>query len=122
MEQIQRANGMLSKAQTQLDEEHDDVKDMNMRMMFSKVITIRDKQLAENQQLEKDYMDEQKRLDIMMEVERLKQIKIEQEREERKVTARKAGAQVIVDQILERHQFRIKEQELKDREKIIMRQ
>ena len=48
MEQIQRANGMLSKAQTQLDEEHDDVKDMNMRMMFSKVITIRDKQLAEN--------------------------------------------------------------------------
>lgn len=42
-EQIQRANGMLSKAQQQLDEEHDDVKDMNMKMMFSKVITIRDK-------------------------------------------------------------------------------
>jgi hypothetical protein len=44
-EQIQRANGMLSRAQQQLDEEHDDVKDMNMKMMFSKVITIRDKQL-----------------------------------------------------------------------------
>lgn len=42
-EQIQRANGMLSKAQQQLDEEHDDVKDMNMKMMFSKVVTIRDK-------------------------------------------------------------------------------
>ena len=42
-EQIQRANGMLSKAQQQLDEEHGDVKDMNMKMMFSKVVTIRDK-------------------------------------------------------------------------------
>ena len=42
-EQIQRANGMLSKAQQQLDEEQDEVKDMNTKMMFSKVITIRDK-------------------------------------------------------------------------------
>lgn len=43
IEQIQRANGMLSRAQQQLDEEHDDVKEMNQRMMFSKVVTIRDK-------------------------------------------------------------------------------
>ena len=42
--------------------------------------------------LEKEYMEEQRRLDIMMEIERLKQIKLEQEREERKVTARKTGA------------------------------
>lgn len=60
--------------------------------MFSKVVTIRDKQLFENKMLEAEYMDEQKRLDIMMEIERLKQIKQEQEREERKVTARKTGA------------------------------
>jgi hypothetical protein len=91
-EQIDRANGMLTKAQEQLDEEHDDVKDMNTKMTFSKVITIRDKQLAENKALEREYMDEQKRLDIMMEIERLKQIKLENEREERKVNARKAGA------------------------------
>ena len=57
----------------------------------------------------------------MMEIERLKQIKLEQEREERKVTARKTGAQVIVDQIHERHQIRVKEQELKDREHLIMK-
>jgi len=28
-----------------LDEEHDDVKDMNKKLLFSKVATIRDKQL-----------------------------------------------------------------------------
>ena len=72
IEQIQRANGMLSRAQQQLDEEHDDVKDMNMKMMFSKIVTIRDRQLAENKMLEKEYMDDQKKLDIMMEIERLK--------------------------------------------------
>lgn len=120
-EQIQRANGMLSKAQQQLDEEHDDVKDMNMKMMFSKVVTIRDKQLFENKMLEKEYMEDQRRLDVMMEIERLKQIKLEQEREERKVAAKRVGQQVIVDQIQERHQIRIKEQEEKERESLIMK-
>ena len=43
LEQIQRAQGMLSKAQQQLDEEHDDVKDMNQKVMFSRIVTVRDK-------------------------------------------------------------------------------
>ena len=43
LEQIQRAQGMLSKAQQQLDEEHDDVKDMNKKVMFSRIVTVRDK-------------------------------------------------------------------------------
>jgi hypothetical protein len=51
----------------------------------------------ENKQLEKEYMGDQRRLDVMMEIERLKQIKLEQEREERKVQARKRGAEVIID-------------------------
>ena len=38
----------------------------------------------------------------MMEIERLKQIKEEQEREARRVEARKIGQKVIVDQIEER--------------------
>jgi hypothetical protein len=48
-----------------------------MKMMFSKVVTIRDKQLFENKMLEKEYMEDQRRLDVMMEIERLKQIKLE---------------------------------------------
>jgi hypothetical protein len=40
--------------------------------MYSKVVTIRDKQLEENKMLEREFMDEQKKLDIMMEIERLK--------------------------------------------------
>jgi len=31
-----------------LDEQHDDVKGMNSKLLFSKVATIRDKQIEEN--------------------------------------------------------------------------
>ena len=73
------------------------MKDMNQKVMYSKVVTIRDKQLEENKALEKEYIEEQKKLDLMMEIERLKQLKEEAEREERRKAARANGAKVIVD-------------------------
>jgi hypothetical protein len=48
---------------------------MNKMVHYSKCVTIRDKQLEEAKLLEVDYQDEQKRLDIMMEIERLKSLK-----------------------------------------------
>ena len=59
-----------------LDEEHDDVKHMNQMMLYSKVVTIRDKQLEESKRLESEWLEEQKRLDLMMEIERLKTLKM----------------------------------------------
>lgn len=50
--------GILSKAQAQLDEELDDVKHMNQMVLYSKVVTIRDKQLEENKMLEKEWLEE----------------------------------------------------------------
>lgn len=41
-------------------------------VLYSKVVTIRDKQLEENKHLEQDWLNEQKKLDLMMEIERLK--------------------------------------------------
>ena len=70
--EAERGQGLLAKAQQQLDEEHDDVKHMNQMVLYSKVVTIRDKQLEENKRLEQDWVNEQKRLDLMMEIERLK--------------------------------------------------
>ena len=70
---------------------------MNQMVLYSKVVTIRDKQLEENKRLESEWIEEQKKLDLMMEIERLKVLQEEEEREIRKVAARKAGAQVIID-------------------------
>lgn len=77
----------------------DDVKQMNQMVLYSKVVTIRDKQLQENKRLESEWIEEQKKLDLMMEIERLKVLQEEEEREVRKMYARKQGAQVIIDQI-----------------------
>jgi|Transcript_2235 hypothetical protein len=107
---------MLANAQKQLDEEHDDVKHMNQMTLYAKVVTIRDKQLEENKELESEWVAEQKRLDLMMEIERLKALKAEDEREALRQEAKRRGAAVIIEQIKEREQQRLKERELLERE------
>lgn len=67
-----------------MDNELDDVKQMNQMVLYSKVVTIRDKQLEENKRLEQEWIEEQKKLDLMMEIERLKVLQEEEEREIRK--------------------------------------
>jgi len=72
---------------------------MNQMVLYSKVVTVRDKQLDENKRLEQEYIEEQKKLDLMMEIERLKGLKIEEDREVKKAAQRIQGKKVIVDQI-----------------------
>lgn len=65
---------LLTKAQALMDEEQDDVKKMNQMVLYSKVVTIRDQQLVESKNLESEWVREQKKLDLMMEIERLKDL------------------------------------------------
>jgi len=104
--EAEKGQGLLAKAQQQMDEEHDDVKHMNQMVLYSKVVTIRDKQLDENKRLEEDWMNEQKRLDLMMEIERLKGLQISEQREIARVDAQRRGAAVIIDQIKDREVYR----------------
>ncbi len=107
---------LLTKAKEMLDEEHDDVKHMNQMMLYSKVVTVRDKQLEESKRLEQEWINEQKRLDLMMEIERLKTLKMQEEREISHKEAQRQGSLVIIDQIKEREMERIKEDELREKE------
>ena len=79
---------------------------MNQMVLYSKVVTIRDKQLEENKRLESEWTDEQKRLDLMMEIERLKGLQAAEVREQARVAAQKRGAEVIIDQIKDREVHR----------------
>ena len=115
-----RSANLLSKAQMQLDEEQDDVKHMNQMVLYSKVVTIRDKQLEENKRLEGEWCVEQKKLDMMMEIERLKNLKEQDEREKRRKEAVKRGQWVIVEQIKDREVQRLKDEEAREKEKIQM--
>lgn len=111
------ANSLLMKAQQQIDENYDDVKAMNTLALQSKVLTIREKQLEENKRLENDWLEEQRRLDMMMEIERLKALQAEHEREEAAKAARIAASQVLIDQIASRQEARNKELEMLEKEK-----
>lgn len=41
-----------------MDNDLDDVKQMNQMVLYSKVVTIRDKQLEENKRLEQEWIEE----------------------------------------------------------------
>ena len=65
---------LLANVQNAIDEGYDDVKGMNQLVLESKIMTVRDKQLEENRLLEQNWVEEQKKLDMMLEIERLKAI------------------------------------------------
>jgi len=56
-------------------------------VLYSKVVTIRDKQLIESKRLESEWVKEQRKLDLMMEIERLKDLAEQEEREARRKEA-----------------------------------
>jgi len=115
-----KAEGLLTKAQMQQDEQKDDVKVMNQMMLYSQVVTIRDKQLEENKRLEAEWVEEQKRLDLMMEIERLKALRAVERKEAERQIAVRQGASMIVDQIREREAIRAREEEVREKEKNIL--
>ena len=111
---------MLSAADKQMAEELDDVKKMNQMMLYAKVVTIRDAQLNEKKIIEKERLEEERRLDTIMEVERLKALKMYAERDSRRKDDQKNGAQVIINQMQERERERVRQLELQDMEREAM--
>ena len=70
------------------DHELDLIKQMDTLMMHAKVSTIRDRQLEERKGMEQMYLNKEKRLDTMMELERLKEIQF-QEMKEKEIKSKK---------------------------------
>merc|ERR1719484_391415 len=122
VEQLKLAEkaAMLSAADRQMAEELDDVKKMNQMMLYSKVVTIRDAQLNEKKVIQKERLEEERRLDTTMEVERLKALKMYEERESRRKEDQKNGAHVIITQMRERERERVRQLELQDQEREAM--
>merc|ERR1719380_574937 len=121
-ERAQR-NGVLEKAKRMLDEEMDDVKHMNQMMLYSKIVTIRDAQIQEKRYVQQEKEEEERELDMMMEIERLKGLKMYEEREKMRIDDQRRGASVIIEQIKDRQAARMREEEQRDQERaFILRQ
>lgn len=85
-------------------------------ILNAKCHAIRDAQLIEKVEIKKEQLEEEKRLDEMMEVERLKALNEYEEREKVAHFERLKGAKVIQQQITDNEQSRLLEDERKDQE------
>lgn len=85
-------------------------------ILNAKCHAIRDAQLIEKVEIKKEQLDEEKRLDEMMEVERRKALEEYEEREKASHLERLKGAQVLQQQITDREQWRLLDEEKKDQE------
>merc|ERR1719405_229687 len=92
-------------------------------MLYSKIVTIRDAQIQEKRNIQAEKEEQERQLDMMMEIERLKALKMYEEREKARVDDQRRGAQVIVEQIKDRQAQRMREEEARDQERaFILRQ
>ncbi len=106
---------------TIVDQNDDAIKDLNILCKQAKVATIRDKQLDERKEMDNMYKKKEERLDLMMELERLKEIKFKEEKEKQIKKLNNERNQIIIDQILDNERVRIKKRELIEKEKIQMK-
>merc|ERR1719473_700882 len=86
-------------------------------MLYSKVVTIRDAQINEKRGVQAEREEEERQLDMMMEIERLKALKMYEEREKARLDDQRRGSQVIVEQIKDRQAMRMREEESRDQER-----
>ena len=116
-ENISRANTLKEKAQKLIDENSDEAKDMNKLILYAKVATIRDIQKEESKFIYNEFKKQEEKMDLMMELDRLKELQLQENRERTRKDQQKAGSLVIVDQIKERDMERIKGKEMLERER-----
>ena len=68
-------------AQQKRDEEEDEVKKMNSMVLYSQCVTVRDAQLEEKEAIRELEEEEDRKMDMMMEVDRVNALKMYEERE-----------------------------------------
>ena len=114
-------NKKITDPYTIVDKNDDAIKDLNILCKYAKIATIRDKQLDERKMMENLYKDKEKKLDLMMELERLKEIKFVEDREKETKKLNNERQQIIIDQILDNERVRIKKREMIEKEKLQMK-
>ena len=115
-ENIIENNKIISRAKKYIDESEDVVKEMEKLAFYARVATIRNKQKKEHKIIEQNYKRKEEKLDTIMELERLKDLKSQQDKEKIKSKERKEGCLVIIEQMKKKQLEKIKEKEQKEKE------
>ena len=113
----QRDRAIVEDAAARLEEQHDDVKEMNRLVLYAKTVTVRDRQLEEKKFIQSHQSEEEKRMDLDMEAERIKLIKHYDIRDAHQKAENERAALVLQQQIKERAEQRLRQQDLLVEEK-----
>ena len=100
---------ILTRAQRIIENQDDAVKTMDKMVLYAQIATIRDRQREDTKKnIEIDKKKEEK-LDILMEINRIKDMKQQEEIENERRKQQREGSLVIIDQIKARKEERKKE-------------
>ena len=119
---LSKGNSILAAAQKAKERALDASKEMNTLLKYSQVATIRDLQKEEHKRMEKSYREKEHKLDLMMELERLKELKFQEDKEKEEKLKKYSSAKVLIEQIKEKEMIRLKEREIIIREGELMKQ
>ncbi|CAF3721300.1 unnamed protein product [Rotaria sp. Silwood1] len=120
LEAKEEAEYMLKRANELRQEQEDEVKHLNELILNAKCHAIRDAQILEKHQIKKEMAEEDKRLDMMMEIERINALKIQEEIERRRHLQAKEGAGMILKQIEENEKEKVYKEEVREQENAAM--
>ncbi len=107
VEEKQQRETVNTRAQEILNEQMDEVKDMNKMVKYTKIASIRDKQLRQKSMIREMHVQEEKRKDLMWEIERLKVVKCQDDKQRVKKAEQREVCQVMVEQMKEKERKRL---------------
>ncbi|XP_026225306.1 cilia- and flagella-associated protein 45 isoform X3 [Anabas testudineus] len=117
LEARDRTQRLLERANTLRMEQEDEVKKLNQLILSAQCQATRDAQIQEKKQIQVELLEEEKRLDAMMEVERRKALETVEQIDELRKQQRISGMQQIYDQIQQRLEEKQLQEEMKEQER-----
>ncbi|KAL0973291.1 hypothetical protein UPYG_G00201500 [Umbra pygmaea] len=111
-----RAQYLLERANAMRMEQEDEVKKLNELILGAHCHAVRDAQILERQQILTELQAEEKRLDAIMEVDRRRALEAQEQIDELRKQHRIHGKQLIINQIEERLEDRMLQEEMKEQE------
>ncbi|XP_031646857.1 cilia- and flagella-associated protein 45 isoform X1 [Oncorhynchus kisutch] len=112
----ERAQYLLERANAMRMEQEDEVKKLNELILDAHCHAVRDAQILERQQILAELQDEERRLDAMMEVDHRRALEALEQIDELRKHQRIQGNQLIINQIEERLEDRMLQNEMKGHE------
>ena len=94
------------------------VRAMNKMCLYARISSVRDRQLQERKKLEKIFKLKEEKIDLMVEIERLRELKNMEEKEKNLQKINKEGKKVILAQIEDNKKARLKQKELEEKERL----